>query len=512
MFVSQFLTSAVAQWGGRVALVDGTREISFAELGERVARLVNVIRGLGLEPGDRLIDLQKNHHTYIETDLACAISGVVRVPVNPRLAIGDWRFIAEDSGARAIVYGPEFAEVVELLSAELDFEVIIGTAGDGPGLSYEDLLRDASTTMAPRLEHPSEVLALHYSSGTTGRPKGCVRTAANRLASATDMLGSVCDGRLGTDDAFIHAGPLTHASGLFVLPHLASGGTQVLMSTFDPEMLVDLIDRQRVTGTVLVPTMVERLLAALPPGRHASEQLPTLRRLAYAGAPMAPARITNALDLIGPRLVQFYGMVEAIPPLTVLSKNDHEHPGRLTAAGRPVLGAAIRIVDDEFEPVGVGVRGELLVGGTHVMAGYWENDDSTGKTMHEGWLRTGDMAHVDEEGLIHLGDRRADMIISGGYNVMPREIEEIISRDPDVAEVAVVGVTDVEWGEVVTAVVVPAAGASPSTDRIAASCAAGLSAFKKPRVIHLAEELPKGSTGKIMRRRVRQDLEAARLR
>ncbi|MBS1842803.1 MAG: AMP-binding protein [Actinobacteria bacterium] len=509
MFVSQMLAGAVARWPDRVAIVDEAGELTFAELAGRVGRLVNALRGLSLEPGDRIIDLQKNWHTYIETDLACAIAGVVRVPVNPRLTAADWRYIAADAGARAIFYGPEFAEAAEILIGEVEsLEVAVGTSGAGSGEDFEELLARASPSPATRLEQPAEILALHYSSGTTGRPKGCVRTAANRFVGTADMIASVCEGSVGSDEVFLHAGPLTHASGLFMLPYLASGATQVLLSSFDEERVIAEIERHRVTATVLVPTMLERVLAALPSGRAPDEQVPSLRRIAYAGAPMAPARITNALQLIGPRLVQFYGMVEAIPPLTVLSRADHVHADRLTAAGRPVLGAAIRIVDDDFQPVPDGESGELLVGGSHVMAGYWEDDDSTGKTLRDGWLRTGDLARVDADGLIHLGDRMADMIISGGYNVMPREIEEVIDRDPDVAEVAVVGVPDVEWGEVVTAVIVPAPGASPSGDAISAACAAALSGFKKPRAIHFAAELPKGSTGKIMRRRVRENLEA----
>jgi acyl-CoA synthetase (AMP-forming)/AMP-acid ligase II len=508
MFVSQLLSGPVTRWPDRVAVIDDSREISFAELGQRVGRLANALYGLGLEPGDRVIDLQKNRHTYIESDLACAIAGLIRVPVNSRLTPADWRFIAGDAGAKAIIYGPEFAEAAEFLIGDLDdLQIAVRTSGSGPGEDYEKLLGRAAPAFTARLEQPSEILALHYSSGTTGRPKGCIRTAANRLASAQDMIGSVCDGRLLPDDVFIHAGPLTHASGLFLLPHLAAGATQVLMTSFDPEELAAAIDRHRVTGTVLVPTMVERLLASLPDDRPPATVLPSLKRLAYAGAPMAPTRIANALDKLGPRMVQFYGMVEAIPPLTVLSHSDHQHPERLTAAGRPVTGAAIRIVDEQFSPVPLGETGELLVGGSHVMGGYWENENSTGKTMHEGWLRTGDMARMDTDGLIHLGDRKADMIISGGYNVMPREIEEVISQEAGVAEVTVVGVRDLEWGEVVTAVIVAAEGANPSADRIGARCATELSGFKKPRVIHFADSLPKGSTGKVVRRQVRENLE-----
>jgi acyl-CoA synthetase (AMP-forming)/AMP-acid ligase II len=506
MFVSQILGSAAARWPHRVAVVDDRGEVTYAQLADRVARLSNALVGLGLKAGDRVIDLQKNRRTYIESDLACAVSGLVRVPVNPRLTPADWEFIGADSGAKALIFGPEFAGAAEQLMAALDDLQVAVRTGGGSGVDYEELLTRASTRVDPRLEQPYELLALHYSSGTTGRPKGCMRTAANRLASAQDMLASVCEGSLREDDVFVHAGPLTHASGLFVLPHLAVGAKQVLMSSFDAEQLVALIDRHQATGTVLVPTMVERMLAALPDHRAPSEVVPSLRRLAYAGAPMAPTRITRALEQIGPRLVQFYGMVEAIPPLSVLSRSDHENEDHLASAGRSVLGAALRIVDDSMAPVDAGETGELLIGGGHVMAGYWGNEDSTGKALQDGWLRSGDMARFDEGGFVRLGDRKADMIISGGYNVMPREIEELINSDPRVAEVAVVGVPDVEWGEVVTAVIVPAAGGAPPEAEIAALCADRLSGFKKPRAIHFVDDLPKGSTGKIMRRRVREDI------
>ncbi len=500
MDVASVLARSVRHFPSRPAVIDGDRTIDYETLGERVDRLANALLGLGLRPGDRVVDLQHNAHTYIETDLALARAGLVRVAVNPRLTPADWAFITADSGARALVFGRGFAGPAEELLGKVDgIDVVVGVER-GPGLDYEQVLAAASPAPPPaRALAADELVSLNYSSGTTGRPKGCMRTAGNRMGSLRDMLVDVFEGGLGPDDVWLHAGPLTHASGLFVLPHLAVGACQVVLSSFDAAAVLDLVARHRVTGTVLVPTMVERVVAEGP----APAGLASLRRVTYAGAPMAVDRIQAANQALGGAMVQFYGMVEAIPPLTVLRHRDHDHSERLGSAGRAVLGAELDLVDEHGDSVPDGIEGELVVRGDHVMAGYWGLQDATGKAIRDGALWTGDMARRTPDGYVTIIDRRNDMIITGGYNVFPREVEEAIAADPAVAEVAVVGLPDLEWGQAVTALVVAEPGAAVDLERLRDRCRQ-LAGFKRPKRIELVDALPKTPAGKVDKKALRR--------
>ena len=304
----------------RTALIDGDRVIRYQELDDRVNRLANAMLGVGLEPGDRVVDLQHNAHQYIEADLALSRAGLVRVPVNTRLTPADWAFIAKDSKARGLIYGEGFAGPAEELLDRLGgLDVVVGVE-HGPGLRYEDLLTKAAPKPLRTRRPRNQIVSINYSSGTTGRPKGCMRTVGNRLASTIDFMVNLFEGGLGGEDVWLHAGPITHASGLFVLPHIAAGACQVVQPKFEPAEAMHLVEKHHITGTVWVPTMIERVIAQ----DLSSRELRSLRRVAYAGAPMAPDRIRAANEILAGRLVQFYGMVEAIPPLTVLTQEDHD--------------------------------------------------------------------------------------------------------------------------------------------------------------------------------------------
>lgn len=511
MDIGFFLARSARRHPGRTAVIDGERRLAYRELDERVSRLANALFGLGLEPGDRVVDLQRNGLEYLESDLAMARAGLVRVAVNTRLQPGDWTYIARDCGARGIVYGRGFSEAATALLDDVDgLEIALGV-GEGPGARYEAALAAGSATVPARRPGLDDLVSLNYSSGTTGRPKGCMRTHRNRFASLRDILVSVMERPLGPDDVWLHAGPMTHASGLFVFPHVAASATQVIMPRFDPDEALALVARHGVTGTVWVPTMIERVLAAasLP-----KADLTPLRRITYAGAPMAPDRIRAAWEALRGKLTQFYGMVEAIPPLSVLSQADHaaavagERPDRLSSAGQAVLGCELAVVDDAGDELSPGEVGELVVAGDHVMAGYWGKEDQTGKALRDGRLWTGDLATMDEAGYVSILDRRSDMIISGGYNVYPREVEDVIRELPAVAEVAVIGVDDVEWGQVVSAFVVPRPGVELDPATVTKHCERRLAGFKKPRRVEIVADLPRGATGKISRTALRGRLRA----
>lgn len=501
MDVGSILERSASLYPGRPAVIDGHRVIDYRELDERVNRLANAMLGAGLKPGDRVIDLQHNAHQYIEADLALARAGLVRVPVNTRLTSADWAFIANDSQARGLIYGEGFAGAAEELLDRLGgLDLVVGVE-KGPGMQYEDLLSKASAIAIRARRSRGEVVSINYSSGTTGRPKGCMRTVGNRLASTVDFLVNLFEGGLNASDVWLHAGPITHASGLFVLPHIAVGACQVVLAKFDPLEAVHLVEKHHVTGTVWVPTMIERVIT----NDLSGHDLGSLRRVAYAGSPMTPDRIRAANEILAGRMVQFYGMVEAIPPLTVLTQKDHdEHRGhaRLGSAGRPCLAVEVDIVGEEGVGVATGDVGELVISGEHVMGGYWGMEEATGKALRDGRLWTGDMAWRDEGGYVTIVDRKNDMIISGGYNVYPREVEDLLKTDASVFDAVVIGVPDPDWGQAVTAAVVLRPGATADLDRLLDLCRQNLAQFKRPKRIDFVDAIPHTTAGKINRKAI----------
>lgn len=510
--VGTIVRRAADRFADRRALEDHERTVTFAQLGDRVARIAGGLLGLGLRPGDAVLDLQTNSATYVETDLGIASAGLVRVALNHRLLPADWARIAEDAGARAIIYDAAFADAASDLIEGLPRAVAI--RGDAPGTPFERLIADATQYLPDRGSDPDALVSLNYSSGTTGAPKGARRTHRNRVASMRNIVSDILLGPPLDDDAWLHAGPITHASGLFVLTHVAHGARQVILPRYDPELVVEAVADRGVTGTVLVPTMVARALAL---GERA--RMPGLRRLAYAGAPTPPEQIRRSADLLTPNLVQFYGLVEAIPPVTVLSVADHargfgDRPDLLTSAGRACAAVELAVIGTDGGPVGPGEVGEVVTRGDHVMQGYFGEAGRSGdaaKTVVDGWLRTGDLGRIDDEGYLFLVDRRGDMIITGGYNVYPREVEDVLADAPGVAEVAVVGVADPEWGQRIVAVWAASSEvgvAVPDDAALAAFCRDRLASYKKPKRFVRVEEFPLSSTGKIAKNVLRQRLES----
>jgi acyl-CoA synthetase (AMP-forming)/AMP-acid ligase II len=325
------------------------------------------------------------------------------------------------------------------------------------------------------------------------------------------MTQDVLGGPPGLDDCYVHAGPITHTSGLFVLPFLVAGARQLILPTWDPAAFVDAVQRRGATHTAVVPTMVARLLAVEGMSR---ETLRGLKLLAYAGAPMPPEQMRQAYERLTPHLVQYYGLVEAIPPVTVLDGELHHRgltgePELLSSAGRPALGVELAVVDEAGALLPAGEPGEIVTRGDHIMAGYWnaESRDDLGKSVVDGWLHTGDLGRIDAEGNLWLIDRKGDLIISGGYNIYPREVEDVVAEVPGVAEVAVVGVRDADWGQRVVALVTTLPGRTVDLDAAMEHCRARMAAYKKPKEIRVVESFPLNSTGKIAKKVLREQLD-----
>ncbi len=509
MNVGELVVRAGDRHGDRIALEYRGQQLTFAELADRVRRLAAGIGELGLERGDRVLDLQTNSIDFVITDLGLAAAGMVRVALNYRHRPQDWSRIADDCGARAMIYDARFADQIDVVANGRETVVVGATTEER---SLETLLESGDPARPLPDVGPDDLVSLNYSSGTTGAPKGALRSHRNRIASLHNVVFDILGGHGEPDDAWCHAGPMTHASGLFVLPHVVLGLRQVILPEWDPAGFVEAVTARGVTGSVLVPTMIARLLhdESLPDGG-----LPTLRRLVYAGSPMPPDTIRQAHGRITPELVQMYGLVEAIPPVTVLHPSDHanglaaggEH--LLKSAGRPCLGVEVAIVDDANTPVPEGEVGEVITRGDHTMAGYWGRDRSGAmKSVVDGWLHTGDLGYL-RAGKLYLVDRKGDMIISGGYNIYPTEVEDVIAQIDGVREVAVVGVADPDWGQRVIAVVTTATPLA--VDVVASHCRDQLASYKKPKDIFVIDEMPLGATGKISKLKLREMAESGTL-
>jgi acyl-CoA synthetase (AMP-forming)/AMP-acid ligase II len=364
---------------------------------------------------------------------------------------------------------------------------------------YEALLKRAADRPPGLYRDPVEPSLIMYTSGTSGRPKGAVATDGNRLAATRTMLTDELE--LGPDSTMAHAASLAHGSGSKVLAYFLRGGCNRALRKFDPEEFLRLVQAGEVTGTFLVPAMVSMLVDAA--GGRPVQTRPDCQ-FTYGGAPMPTHLLEQALRCFGSVFVQIYGSCEALHPSLVLGRHEHgldpDHRSRLGSAGQAVMATDVRVVADDGTPVPDGGHGELRVRGPNVMAGYWNAPEATEAVLQDGWYRTGDVAWRDDEGFHYIVDRLRDMIISGGYNVYPAEVESVMRLHPAVAEVAVAGVPSSRWGEAVKAFVVLKPDAAASTEELTAHCRAHLAAYKKPQQIEFREALPRGATGKVLKR------------
>ncbi len=515
MDVATLVARSMRRYRDRIALDGPAGSITFGEVGGRIFQLARGLKSLGLAEGDRVLDLQPNQNTYIETDLGISSAGLCRVALNYRLHPTDWVRIAKDCDSRVLIIDAKFWDEAGPVREIVDHVILINGDHDGV-LPYEKFLAKEASTPFSLPINPDSLVSLNYSSGTTGNPKGAIRTHRNRMASlgniVTDIFGRILD----ENDCWVHAGPVTHTSGLFVLPFFAFGAKQIVQAKFEPAALVEAIELRGANATAIVPTMVARLLAL---DGMSLERMSNLKMLGYAGVPMPPEQIRQCYETITKNMVQYYGLVEAIPPVTVLSALDHEigltkTPEVLTSAGTACTTVEIRIVDEDGKEVPTGEIGEVITRGDHVMRGYWGaagSDSTVTKAVRDGWLHTGDLGRLDIDNRLYLVDRKGDMIISGGYNIYPREIEDVIAEVTEVAEVAVVGAKDVEWGQRVTAFISLTPGATTIGDelveKILEHCKSRMASYKKPKSIFIVETFPLNSTGKIAKKVLRQQLE-----
>ena len=488
MQIGDLIRRAGRQYGPAPALVDGDRSVSFAEFDELTDRLGHGLLARGLTPGDRVAVLLPNGIDGVVTYYALAKAGLVRVPLNTRETPPEHAFKIGDSQARALVHaGNPPAETEIMLTAD-ELPSLIAAAPTGPC----DVRRD-----------PDVPLRLAYTGGTTGQPKAVVLTTRSELAEVSNFLVDLLP-NLHPGSVMLHAAPVTHGSGAFFLPHLVKGAPNVILPKFSPQAFLAAAERHRATATFMVPTMISMLLEE--PGTATADL--ALERLCYGGAPIAPAVLQRGLDRLGPVFAQLYGQAEAPLAITCLQPWEHT-PDRLASAGKPYTFVEVQVRDAGGQVLPAGEPGEVLTRGPHTMSAYWRRPEATAETLEpDGWLHTGDIGRWDSGGYLHLLDRRHDVIISGGFNVYPREVEDTLLSHPAVAGAAVVGLPDEKWGERVAAAVVTRAEADET--EIIGFCAGRLAGFKRPRVVEIWPDLPTSPVGKSLRREVRDRMIAAR--
>lgn len=500
------LAQVARSFGQRPAMSVGEQVLyDYRSFAERVSRIAGGLRALGLAPGDRVALVMKNGPEYFEVMYGAWHAGLAAVPINAKLHPKEHAYILDHSGSRVCVASPDLAEALGTVRGEtpaLEHVIVTGTPG------YQALI-DAGPVPVTAVA-PDALAWLFYTSGTTGRPKGAMLTHRNLMVAVMNYFGDV-DTILPTD-CMIHSAPMSHGSGLYGLPHVAKAANTVIPESggFDVAETLRLIERWPGCSFFFAPTMVTRLINA-PDVDQAD--LRNLKTIVYGGAPMYLEDVKRALRILGPKLVQIYGQGEAPMTITGLPKHiylDRDHPKweqRIGSTGIPRTDVEVRVVDEQGNELPQGETGEVICRGDIVMAGYWNNPDATAASIRDGWLWTGDVGAFDEDGFLSLKDRSKDVIISGGTNIYPREVEEVLLRHPQVLECAVVGRPHVDWGEEVVAFVRPHPGAQVAIAELDALCLENIARFKRPKEYRMVADLPKNNYGKILKTELRRMLD-----
>jgi long-chain acyl-CoA synthetase len=483
--------------GDHVAVRVGDRSLTYAELDERSNRLAQALHALGVGAGSRVAHLDRTALEVVELMVAAGKLGAVVVPLNWRLAAAELRAIAADARPPVLVAGDEYADVAYTLAT--DTQVVVA------GREYEDLLAAHNARDPGGRGEPEDTVLQMYTSGTTGVPKGVLTTHRNLAAAA---LSSAL-WRFDADTVSMTPLPMFHVGGIgWTYLGLWNGATTILVRDFVPAAVLDVLVRERVTNAVLVPTMLQRLTAV---DGASDRDFTSLRSIAYGASPITTPVLKAALRTFRCPLFGVYGLTESTGGVVQLDPEDHDPDGPrehlLRAAGKPLPWVEVRVVDKD---TGLdrkhGEVGEVWLRAPNVMAGYFERPDETASALTpDGWLRTGDGGYVDGEGFLFLTDRIKDMIVSGGENVYPAEVEEALAQHPAVAEVAVIGVPDERWGETVKALIVVRPGApEPAPEELVAFLRERLAGYKLPRAIAFVDDLPRTPSGKVLKRELRE--------
>lgn len=494
-----------------VAYIQGATSYTFTEAGELSCRIANALRASGLTPGAKIAVLAPNDPLAWICVLGIWRSGYTWIPANPASPSSETAQLLESFDAELVIFHSSLAEDARHLRHRLPRVrqwVQFGPDGVGSGgnTSFAEWIAPHPATKPADRSTPDDVVSLAPTGGTTGLPKGVMNTNRSLSAFATHLMMAA---HYGSEDAIVNlaAAPMTHTAGLLSLAATARGGTVVVLPKANPGAVLDAIEQYAVTDLFLPPTVIYRLLEVL---HETPRELSSLRYLIYGAAPMSVEKLRQALTVIGPVMMELYGQMEAPAAVTFLRPDEHFVGGaiapdsRLSSCGRPYPLVQVEVRDDDGLALPPGIPGEICVRGDLVMKGYYKNPDQTQSAIRDGWLHTGDIGLFDDEGYLHLTDRRRDLIISGGFNVYPSEVEQVIWGHPAVRDCAVVGSPHPDWGEAVTAVVELNENCSVTEQELISLCKQELGSIRAPKAVHLVPALPRSVNGKVLKKTIRE--------
>jgi len=484
MQIGALIRRAALHFGDAACLQEGARTLSFREFDRLTDRLGNALQALGLQAGDRVGVLLPNGIDCLVAYYALAKAGLVRVGLNTRETVENHRYKLGDCGARGLIHGGAEGLGVEIEIPAARLHALMATGDAKPCIVDRALV-------AP--------FRLGFTGGTTGQPKAVTLTTRGELTELSAFLMDLVPD-LAEGDTFLHAAPIAHASGAFFLPAIVRGVRSVVMAKFDAGEFLELAQREKATHSFLVPTMLAMILERPESSSLGSAPL-ALRSISYGASPIAPSVLLRAEARFGRIFAQTYGQAESPMVITCLKPEDHD---RIGSCGRPYTCAEVAVVDDDDRFLPPGEVGEIVCRGPQTMAYYWNRPEATAKTFRNGWLHTGDVGRMDADGFFYILDRKNDMLISGGFNVYPREVEDVLLAYEGVVEAAVIGLPDEKWGDRIHAVI--AGRSSVDVDALLAHARSQLAGFKCPRSIEIWPDLPKSAANKILRREVRERL------
>lgn len=514
MLTTEFLEIANAICPERAAVIQDGRALSYEQLYDRVKRLAAVLAAQGVQQGDTLALLQVNTPQCLEVYFAAATLGAIYVPLNFRARPSELEYMINQSDAKLVLAGERYVAMVDAMRPQLS-NVTHYIALDGPADGWHDYgawVGAASADDAPWLEVPEEATTiLMFTAGTTGFPKG-VMLHHNSFASY--VLSNVAPADPDEEERNLLTVPLYHIAGMqAVMAAIYGGRTLVMQRQFEPGEWMALVAKEKTSRAMMVPTMLKQILDHADFGAH---DLSSLKVITYGAAPMPIEVISRALDLLPDvQFINAFGQTETAATITALSPEDHHIPAglseaerahrlkRLSSVGKPLDDVEMRVVDEDGHDCGPNQTGEIVARGPRIMAGYWKDDEKTKATKRGGWIYTGDLGYIDDDGYYFLNGRASDMIIRAGENIAPEEVERVLATHPAVDECAVFGIPDVTWGETVAAAVVLKKGQQPTDTELADWCRKDLATFKKPERVLFLAELPRNPLGKVLRRELR---------
>ena len=503
-----FLANSTRRFPGSPALMQGAETVTYKQFHDRALAFGGDLLARGLQRGDRVAFCLANTPRILEIVYGCFAAGLIVVPINARLHVREIAYIVANSGAKVLVHGPEYqAAITDQIDAFAGVRLRVCTEAAAGAVALDELTSSSRALSAAVEVAATDPCWLFYTSGTTGRPKGAIWTHRMIRVVVMNYLADVYNIQPG--EVVIHAAPMSHGSGIVALPAVARAATNLVLTSrsFEPRVLFATIERTRASHIAfLAPTQIVKMLEEY---RSGDFDLSSLRAVCYGGAPIYIEHLRAALKAFGPVFAQIFGQGEAPITITGLPATAH---ARLLETNDPRIGSAgwirtdveVRCVDENDVEVPPGVAGEIVVRGDIVTPGYWNDPTTTAETLRNGWLHTGDIGRFDESGYLFLLDRVKDMIITGGNNVYPREVEEVLVQHPAVATAVVVGIPHDYWGEAVHAVVVKNPGTNVTAEALIQHCGNNLAGYKKPKTIEFVTELPVSGYGKVLRREVRE--------